>query len=158
MLMAAMPWGESDTRAKLIDPGLHACGWTEDLIRREETAGAVEIVEGRPRPPAKGRIDYTLRVKIKGKADAACRRLNVDFVCSSNGHMFAEFDRSSGLTSPARPLAEFPPPADLRPRYEQAVGFGLAAPASRPLVTRYAGGDEGTCRYCQAAAVRAVLA
>lgn len=45
------PWGESDTRAKLIDPGLHACGWTEDLIRREETAGAVEIVDGRPRPP-----------------------------------------------------------------------------------------------------------
>jgi len=43
------PWGESDTRAKLIDPGLHACGWTEDLIRREETAGAVEIVDGRPR-------------------------------------------------------------------------------------------------------------
>ncbi len=35
------PWGESDTRAKLIDP--------EDLIRREETAGAVEIVDGRPR-------------------------------------------------------------------------------------------------------------
>jgi len=29
---------ESDTRAKLIDPTLHARGWTEDLIRREETA------------------------------------------------------------------------------------------------------------------------
>lgn len=43
MLMAAMPWGESDTRAKLIDPGLHACGWTEDLIRPEETAGAVGL-------------------------------------------------------------------------------------------------------------------
>lgn len=42
-------WGESDTRAKLIDPELHACGWTEDLIRREETAGAGEIVDGRPR-------------------------------------------------------------------------------------------------------------
>jgi hypothetical protein len=24
----------SDTRAKLIDPAIHACGWTEDLIRR----------------------------------------------------------------------------------------------------------------------------
>ena len=38
-----MPLSEADTRAKLIDPALHARGWTEDLIRREETAGAVEI-------------------------------------------------------------------------------------------------------------------
>ena len=55
---------EADTRAKLIDPALHARGWTEDLIRREETAGAVEIVEGRPRKQAKGRVDYVLRVKV----------------------------------------------------------------------------------------------
>ena len=41
-----MSLSESDTRAKLIDPALHARGWTEDLIRREETASAVEIVEG----------------------------------------------------------------------------------------------------------------
>lgn len=32
-----MGLGEADTRAKLIDPALHARGWTEDLIRREET-------------------------------------------------------------------------------------------------------------------------
>ena len=31
-----MSFGESDTRAKLIDPALHARGWTEELIRREE--------------------------------------------------------------------------------------------------------------------------
>jgi len=43
-----MPLSEADTRAKLIDPALHARGWTEDLIRREERAGAVEIVDDRP--------------------------------------------------------------------------------------------------------------
>ncbi|MGH7315959.1 MAG: DEAD/DEAH box helicase family protein, partial [Candidatus Rokuibacteriota bacterium] len=181
--MATMPWGESDTRAKLIDPALHACGWMEDLIRREETAGAVEIVDGRPRRRAKGRVDYTLRVKLdessqpvavalieakaehlppghgleQGKAYGACRRLNVAFVFSSNGHMFVEFDRITGVTSPARPLAEFPSPAELRARYEKAVGFSLEARAARPLVTRYAGGEEGTRRYYQDAAVRAVL-
>lgn len=42
-----MPLSESDTRAKWIDPGLHARGWTEDLIRREETAGAIEAIEGK---------------------------------------------------------------------------------------------------------------
>ena len=40
-----MGLSEADTRAKLIDPAIHARGWTEDLIRREETAGAIE---GRP--------------------------------------------------------------------------------------------------------------
>jgi type I restriction enzyme R subunit len=41
-----MSLSESDTRAKLIDPALHKHGWTEDLIRREETTGTVEIVNG----------------------------------------------------------------------------------------------------------------
>ena len=31
-----MSLSEADTRAKLIDPAVHARGWTEDLIRREE--------------------------------------------------------------------------------------------------------------------------
>ena len=43
-----MPLGEADTRAKLIDPALHARGWTEDLIRREETAGAVDVLGAGP--------------------------------------------------------------------------------------------------------------
>jgi hypothetical protein len=45
-----MSLSEADTRAKLIDPALHARGWTEDLIRREETAGAVEIMLSWPQP------------------------------------------------------------------------------------------------------------
>jgi type I restriction enzyme R subunit len=59
-----MPLGESDTRAKLIDPAIHARGWTEDLIKREETAGAIEIIDGKPRKRARGRIDYTLRIRV----------------------------------------------------------------------------------------------
>ena len=38
-----MSLSESDTRAKLIDPALYARGWREDFIKREETAGAVEV-------------------------------------------------------------------------------------------------------------------
>lgn len=44
-----LAYNESDTRAKLIDPAIHGCGWTEDLIRREETAGTVEVVSGKAR-------------------------------------------------------------------------------------------------------------
>ena len=50
-----MPLNEADTRAKLIDPALHSNGWTEDSIRREVTAGAIEIVGGVPRQRATAR-------------------------------------------------------------------------------------------------------
>jgi type I restriction enzyme R subunit len=177
-----MGLNESDTRAKLIDPAIHARGWTEDLIRREETAGAIEIINGRPRKQAKGRVDYALRVKvnlqsqpvavalIEAKAEnlppthgleqakqyAACRRLNVAFVYSTNGHLFVEFDRNSGTTSKPRLLSEFPTPADLRARYEGTVGFSLEDSAAAPMLSRYPGG-EATRRYYQDAAIRAVL-
>lgn len=61
-----MGLSESDTRAKLIDPAIHARGWVEDLIRREETAGAIEIIDGKARKRARGRVDYVLRVKVTG--------------------------------------------------------------------------------------------
>lgn len=173
---------ESDTRAKLIDPAIHRRGWTEDLIRREETAGAIEIGDTGPRRRQRGRIDYVLRIKanleaqpvavalIEAKAEhlppthgleqaklyAACKRLNVPFVYSSNGHLFVEFDRFTGRTSAPAPLAEFPAPADLRARYEKHMGFALDHSAARPLLVRYSGG-EATRRYYQDAAIRAVL-
>ncbi|MBI5480853.1 MAG: hypothetical protein HY906_18485 [Deltaproteobacteria bacterium] len=59
-----MGFSEADTRAKLIDPALHQCGWTEDLIRREETAGTIDVVDGRPRRRQGGRVDYVLRIKV----------------------------------------------------------------------------------------------
>ncbi len=178
-----MALNEADTRAKLIDPALHARGWTEDLIRREETAGAVEPVDGKPRRRGRGRVDYTLRVKVspaaqplavalleakaehlppthgleQAKAYGACRRLNVGIVFSCNGHLFVEFDRATGLTSAPRPLSGFPTPAALRARYETAMGFSLDVPLALPLLTRYAGGEEGARRYYQDAALRAVL-
>jgi type I restriction enzyme R subunit len=177
-----MHYNEADTRAKLIDPALHKRGWTEDLIRREETAGAIEVVGGKGRRRARGRVDYTLRIKVnpdtqpvavalieakkedlppghgldQAKGYAACKRLNVPFVFSSNGHLFVEFSRFTGLTSAPRPLAEFPTPAELRARYEGALGFSLDAAAARPLLQPYAGG-EATRRYYQDAAIRAVL-
>jgi type I restriction enzyme R subunit len=181
-MMPATHLSESDTRSKLIDPALHMRGWSEDLNRREESAGAVEIVNGQPRKRAKGRVDYVLRVKVtpdaqpvavalieakaahlppthgleQGKLYAACQRLNVPFVFSSNGHLFVEYDHFTGQTARPRPLLEFPTPADLRARYEQGMGFSLAEPIARPLLVRYAGG-EATRRYYQDAAIRAVL-
>jgi len=81
--------GESDTRAKLIDPAIHGRGWTEDLIRREETAGAIEIIKGKPHKRAKGRVDYTLRIKVNDDSQPVaaalqnCVRVNLEIHSSS---------------------------------------------------------------------------
>jgi type I restriction enzyme R subunit len=177
-----MPLSESDTRAKLIDPALHTRGWTEDLIRREETAGAVEVLDGRPRRSQHGRIDYLLRVKvtmdaqpvavalIEAKAEhlppghgleqaklyAESKRQNVPFVIATNGHLFVRYDQKRKKTTAPCPLAEFPTPSELRADYERDMGFRLDSPSARPLLTRYIGG-EATRRYYQDAAIRAVL-
>src|SRR3990172_581405 len=177
-----MPFTEADTRAKLIDPAIHARGWTEDLIRREETAGAIEIIEGRPRKRSKGRVDYTLRIKVnpdtqpvavalieakaehlppnygleQGKLYAASKRLNVPFVFSANGHQYVEYDRFTGKTTSPVSIDLIPKPDELRRRYEAGIGFGLSDPAARPLLVRYQGG-EATRRYYQDAAIRGVF-
>jgi type I restriction enzyme R subunit len=132
-----MPLSESDTRAKLIDPAIHRRGWTEDLIRREETAGAIEVGAGGARRRPRGRVDYVLRVKvtpesqpvavalIEAKAEhlaptagleqaklyGECRRMNVPFVFACNGRLFVEYDRFTGHTAQPRSLTEFPTPA-----------------------------------------------
>ncbi|MFA4985096.1 MAG: DEAD/DEAH box helicase family protein [Candidatus Brocadiia bacterium] len=177
-----MDYNEADTRAKLIDPALHKRGWTEDLIRREETAGTVEIINGKARRRSRGKIDYVLRVKVsieaqpvalalieakkaslppghgldQAKGYSECKRLNVKFIFSSNGHQFVEFDSFTGLTCAPRLIAEFPTPEELRARFEKAMGFSLDSPVARPLLQPYFGG-EGTRRYYQDAAIRAVI-
>ncbi len=134
-----MALSEADTRAKLIDPALHSRGWTENLIKREETAGAIEIIGGTPRKQAKGRVDYVLRVASslgpqpvavaiieaksnqyppthgleQAKSYASSRRLNVPFVYSSNGYQFVEYDSFTGFTTSAKPMSGFPTPEDL---------------------------------------------
>ncbi len=177
-----MSLNEADTRAKLIDPAIHKRGWIEDCIRREETAGTVEIIDGKQRRRARGQVDYVLRFKVnvdtqpvafalieakkeslpaghgleQAKGYAKCKRLNTKFVFSSNGHQFVEFNRFTDLTSNPKPMAEFPTPAELRARYERGMGFTLESPEARPLLQPYSGG-EVTVRYYQDAAIRAVM-
>lgn len=175
---------EVETRAQLIDPALHARGWTEDLIRREETLGTIEIVDGQPRRQVHGRTDYTLRIRVDADAQPVAvavleaksenkpatygldqaktyqrtaKRLNVPFVIATNGHQWTLHDNRSGTTTPLPgPMIAFPTPDMLRAAYEDAVGIDLTAPLARPLITKYKGG-EGARRYYQDAAIRAVF-
>lgn len=177
-----MSYNEADTPCKLIDPAIRSRQWTEDTIKREVTAGAIEIINGKPRRKSQGRADYTLRLTVQAnmqpvavaiieakaehlppghgleqaKAYADSKRLNVPFVFSSNGHLYVEYDCFTGIATPPLPLNQFPTPAELRARYEQGMGFALSDPAALPLLTRYAKGEGGR-RYYQDAAIRATL-
>ena len=177
-----MGLNEADTRAKLIDPTLYQRGWSEDHIKREETAGGIQIFGGKAKRQGKGRTDYTLRIRVgqdtqpiaialieakkedempgkgleQAKAYQLSDRFHVPFIFSTNGHLFVEFDRTTGLTSKPKPLTKFPHPEELRSRYEAYVGFNIESEAAKPLLTPYAGGESGR-RYYQDAAIRAAL-
>src|SRR5690606_29425326 len=83
-------------------------------------------------------------------------RLNVPFVFSTNGHLYVEFDRYTGLTTGPRPMSEFPTPAELMARYEAKIGFPLHSIVAAPLLEPYRGGEGGR-RYYQDAAIRATF-
>lgn len=177
------PFNETETRTNLIDPVLREKGWFEHL-RQEASAGGIDIHGGRGHRRHRGRIDYLLRIVLpghtqplplglieakkesapahhgleqgKGYAERLSQRHHIQFVYSSNGHLFVEYDRHTGLTTDPRPISEFPSPAELRKRYEDALGISLEHPSSHPLLTPYPHG-EGKRRYYQDAAIRAVL-
>jgi len=174
-----MPRNEDATRRELINPKIHARGWTEDLVRPEKTVGQVEIIAGRPRR-GKGRTDYLLCLPAEAgksplpiaileakrenelpglgiqQAQAYRQRFNVPFVFSSNGHLFSQWDEQSGLVVDHLPLEQFPTPADLRALYEQIRGISLAAQGSQSLFEPYKGGEAARW-YFQDAAIRATL-
>src|SRR3990170_4059525 len=174
-----MPRNEDITRRELINPKIHARGWTEDLIRPERTVGQVEIIAGRPRR-GKGRVDYLLCLPAEAgksplpiamleakketefpglgiqQAQAYRQRFNVPFVFSSNGHLYSQWDEQTGQVIDNLSLEQFPTPADLRARYEETRGISLASQNARSLFEPYKGGEAARW-YFQDAAIRATL-
>ena len=171
-----MSFNEADTRAKLIDPALRDRGWSEDWIRREETAGRVQFIGSLEKPRrARGRIDYVLNVMVKGaflpgalleakpesaapsagleQAKTYARLHHVPLVYSSNGHQFVEYDRISGLTTRPWPMSQFPTWETVRDRCCEIDEIDFESDAAAPLFVKPRPDD----RYYQRAAVRAVL-
>ena len=174
-----MVFNEADTRAKLIDPKIHNIGWIEDLIRRETTAGTIEIINGNPKRK-KGRTDYLLCLPTQGEenplaiaileakkedeyatlgldqAREYARRLNVPFIFSTNGHLFVAYDAFLGKISEELPLEKFPTPDRLQKLYESGKGLDLDDESVKALFVPYQGGQSER-RYYQDAALRAAL-
>jgi type I restriction enzyme R subunit len=177
-----MPRNEAQTRFDLVDPALLQRGWTRDHIKVEHSTGGIFINDKGKAIRRKGRTDYLLRLIIKkdtqphaialieakaedkspgagleqGKRDGDFNRLNVKFIFSTNGHQFVEYDKFSGIISKPRPINEFPTHDELRKRYEKYMGIDMEAENAKPLLIKYANGEDQR-RYYQDAAIRAVF-
>src|SRR4030042_1049600 len=109
-----MPLSEPDTKAKLIDPKIHDCGWNEDFIIREyQIADDRFYVEGEDykRLDTKKIADYVLKYKetviavLEAKAEDEnpekhlsqvqdyAKRLDTPLAYISNGKQTLLYDR-----------------------------------------------------------------
>lgn len=176
-----MGMNESETRFFLIDPVLREKGYTDNTRLKLETPAPVEPVgfKGRRKRGA-GRTDYLLCVQvgkmpkplpvavleakkededpIKGmqqaKNYADCDRFDTKYVFATNGHLYGEFDKISGLQSGPFPFADFPSHPDLSDRYARDTGIDISAPESRLLFMPDSPAWNQS-RYYQDAAIRA---
>jgi type I restriction enzyme R subunit len=178
-----MAMNEEETRFRLIDPVLRSKGY-DDLQRiRLETPAPVEPTgpKGRRRRGG-GRTDYLLCVQVgdmpkplpvavleakrsdadplkgmeQAKGYADCKRFDVQYVFASNGHLYGDFDKPSGIQTGPHPLADFPPHPDLCARYANDKGIDLGSDDAALLFQPDSPAWSAT-RYYQDAAIRAAF-
>ena len=163
---------EADTRVKLIDPMLHACGWSEGMIVREPITRGRIINDGGDRLPPL-RPDYVLYFPdrssvvvavVEAKAEAEShlagmqqakeymRRLGVPFAYSTNGHKFEEYD---DFTKTQTTLDRFPSPEELWRKSVEGKGLAdVVVEEDNPLLYPYFPFPDKPIRYYQEVAVR----
>lgn len=174
---------EEETRFHLIDPVLRAKGYADPQRIKLETPAPVEPTgpKGRRRMGG-GRTDYLLCVQVgdmprplpvavleakresedplagmqQAKGYADCARFDVQYVFASNGHLYGDYDKPSGVQTGPHPLADFPPHAELRARYARDKGIDLGQPEAAVLFQADSPAWNRS-RYYQDAAIRAAF-
>lgn len=176
-------FNEEETRFHLIDPVLRRKGYDDPQRIRLETPAPVEPTgpKGR-RSKRSGRTDYLLCVQVgdmpkplpvavleakresedplngmeQAKGYADCARFDVQYVFASNGHLYGDYDKPSGIQTGPHPLEDFPPHPDLCARYAKDKGIDLAAPDAA-LLFQADSPAWALSRYYQDAAIRAAF-
>lgn len=178
-----MGYNEQETRYFLIDPVLREKGYDEYQRVRMETPAPVEPTgaKGRRRK-GPGRTDYLLCVQagqmpkplpvavleakkeaedpLKGMQQAKgysdCKRFDVKYVFSTNGHLYGEYDLTAMLQGGTWPFQQFPPHVDLTARYAKDTGIDVTKPEAAILFQQDSPAWSKT-RYYQDAAIRAAF-
>ena len=178
-----MSYNEQETRFYLIDPVLREKGYNDHQWLKLETPAPVEPTgpKGRRRKGS-GRTDYLLCVQVgdmpkplpvgvlevkkegedplkgmqQAKGYADCRRFDVKYVFSTNGHRYGEFDFITSLQGGPYPFADFPPHQDLTARYARDTGIDVTKEAAAMLFQADSPAWSQS-RYYQDAAIRAAF-
>ena len=183
LLCTPMGMSEADTRVKLIDPQLHAAGWSEPLIQRElpYKKGRVRLIGEHTTRDKPQFVDYVLRdsphgeilavVEAKaeslgpsaglGQALGYAQDLGVSFAFSANGQGIVEHDR---MTKAVTSLEMFPSPDQVRQRLIQGdqsrgpiVSNRNGQPVANPIIQPAWSSPGKGMRWYQESAVQATL-
>jgi type I restriction enzyme R subunit len=176
-------FNEEETRFHLIDPVLRKKGYDDPQHIRLETPAPVEPTGPKGRRSKRGgRTDYLLCVQVgnmpkplpvavleakresedplkgmgQAKAYADCTRFDVQYVFASNGHLYVEYDKPSGIQTEPHPLENFPTHPDLCARYAKDKGIDLTS-ADAALLFQADSPAWSASRYYQDAAIRAAF-
>jgi type I restriction enzyme R subunit len=176
-------FNEEETRFHLIDPVLRKKGYDDPQRIRLETPAPVEPTGPKGRRSKRGgRTDYLLCVQVgdmpkplpvavleakresedplkgmeQAKGYADCSRFDVQYVFASNGHLYGEYDKPSGIQTGPHPLEDFPPHPDLCSRYAKDKGIDLNSPEAA-LLFQADSPAWSASRYYQDAAIRAAF-
>ena len=178
-----MPLNEAETRYELIDPVLRDKGYKRPYIKLETKAPVEPIGFKGRRRPGPGRVDYLLCVDIpSGKAPlpvgileakhenedvlkgmqqakgySDCERFDAKYVFSTNGHLYAKFNKFTGEQTGPFPLPEFPDHKRLTDCYHKHTGIDLESPASSLLFQPDSPAYASEPRYYQDAAIRSAF-
>jgi len=178
-----MSFNEAETRFHLIDPVLREKGYNDHQRLKLETPAPVEPIgpKGRRRK-GPGRTDYLLCVQVgdmprplpvavleakkeaedplkgmqQAKGYADCLRFDVKYVFATNGHLYGEYDKFSGLQSGTFPFPDFSRHEDLTARYAKDTGINVTRPESAMLFMTDSPAYPQS-RYYQDAAIRAAF-
>lgn len=176
-----MAFNEEETRFHLIDPVLRKKGYDDPQRIRLERPAPIEPTgpKGR-RSKSSGRTDYMLCVQIgdmpkplpvavleakrsdadplkgMGQAKGYAVGTHLQYVFASNGHLYGEYDKPSGIQTGPLPLEEFPPHPELCSRYAKDMGFDLTSPEAAVLFQADSPAWSNS-RYYQDAAIRAAF-
>jgi type I restriction enzyme, R subunit len=176
-------FNEEEARFHLIDPVLSRKGYDDPQRIRLETPAPVEPTGPKGRRSKRGgRTDYLLCVQVgqmpkplpvavleakradadplagmeQAKNYANCTRFDVQYVFASNGHLYGDYDKPSGLQTGPHPLEDFPAHTELCARYAKDKGIDLTAPHAA-LLFQADSPAWSAARYYQDAAIRAAF-
>ena len=177
-----MKKNEEETRFYLIDPILREKGYRWPYLKMERPAPVEPIGPKGRRRPGPGKVDYLICIEdpkgaaplpvgileakkedddpLKGMQQAKgymdCKAFETKYIFSTNGHLYAKFNKFTGEQTGPFPLADFPDHKRITDCYAKHTGITLGEPATQILFMADSPAYPES-RYYQDAAIRAAF-